>query len=58
MEIKKKWSKPKLVILARANPEEMVLALCKGGAQKQPHTTGQNYCISTTYRTCPDSYKS
>ena len=26
---KKKWSRPKLIVLARSNPEEMVLIGCK-----------------------------
>ncbi len=29
MSNKKRWSKPKLIVLARANPEEMVLEACK-----------------------------
>ena len=27
---KKRWQQPKLIILARANPEEAVLTNCKG----------------------------
>jgi hypothetical protein len=33
MDKKKKWTKPKLVVLARSNPEEMVLIPCKGNGQ-------------------------
>jgi hypothetical protein len=43
MDKKKKWSKPKLMVLARSNPEEMVLAGCKGnGAQNARH--GNKFC--------------
>ncbi|MEW6670478.1 MAG: hypothetical protein AB1427_02170 [Thermodesulfobacteriota bacterium] len=28
--MKKKWQKPKLIVLYRARPEESVLAACKG----------------------------
>jgi hypothetical protein len=28
--LKKKWQKPELIVIARSNPEEMVLAWCKG----------------------------
>ena len=29
---KKKWEKPKLIVLVRGRPEEMVLTQCKGGS--------------------------
>ncbi len=45
MAATKKWSKPKLVVLARSSPEEMVLLTCKGNGSKQPHQTGQTYCL-------------
>ena len=32
MAQKKKWKKPKLIIIARGTPEEAVLVACKGGA--------------------------
>ena len=30
IENKPKWEKPKLIILTRGRPEEMVLGMCKG----------------------------
>ena len=34
--MKKKWRKPKLIIIARGMPEERVLASCKGGGASGP----------------------
>ena len=50
--MKKSWVKPELVILARANAEEMVLTNCKGG----PGWEGDpnDYHASCKYNTgCP-----
>jgi hypothetical protein len=46
MDNLRKWLKPRLMILARSNPEEIVLVTCKGDNTKGDHTTGHNYCIS------------
>lgn len=35
--MKKSWSKPKLVILARASTSELVLITCKGMGINGPH---------------------
>ncbi len=37
---KKQWQQPELVVLTRSNPEEMVLAACKGDSI--PHVSAQN----------------
>lgn len=42
---KEKWSKPKLIILIRGNPEERVLAQCKGGVDGSP-VSSNNSCAA------------
>ncbi len=49
MEKKKMWSKPKLIVLARSNPEETVLRACKGdgsNAARRDPKSGQK-CFDT-----------
>ena len=51
---KKKWSKPKLIILTRAKPEEMVLSGCK---LNLPYGLGMSVmgCM-TLYSPPPDEF--
>ena len=35
---KKRWRRPKLIILERGKPEEAVLASCKTGASEGPNS--------------------
>ncbi len=46
MDEKKKWSKPKLIVLARSNPEEMVLGGCKYTGYTNARK-GNQYCVPT-----------
>lgn len=41
-ELKKKWSKPKLIVLVRGKPEEWVLSNCKGLVAGSPNNTAAN----------------
>jgi hypothetical protein len=51
--MKKVWSDPKLIVLARHNPEEAVLMTCKTGtttmtgAQTSAQHNSSRYCISS-----------
>ena len=58
MEKKKVWSKPKLIVLARSNPEETVLRACKGDGTNQPRVnpkSGQKcYSVGST---CPYNFR-
>lgn len=38
---KKKWERPKLIVLVRGSPEEMALANCKGTVLTGPGTVWQ-----------------
>lgn len=40
---KKKWKKPKLIVLVRSKPEEAILQGCKARGMGGP-TTDQDYC--------------
>ena len=58
MDRKKMWSKPKLVVFARSNPEETVLKACKGDGSNKPRTdpkTGHK-CVATG-GTCSASFR-
>jgi hypothetical protein len=51
--MKKLWQQPKLLILARSEPEEAVLASCKTGttsgtASQVTTTNGSRHCKTTT----------
>lgn len=51
---KKKWVRPKLIVLVRGHPAESVLATCKKALPYQvPHPPGQ--CV-VGYHRCPDSH--
>jgi len=41
---KKKWDKPKLIILIRGKPEERVLMGCKGGVFANPGSSTGTRC--------------
>jgi hypothetical protein len=44
---KKKWEKPKLIVLVRGKPEEAVLAGCKNPGAAVLPTDSYGYCSST-----------
>ncbi len=48
MSNKKKWSKPKLIVLARTNPEEMVLEACKSDTTANLKIVGKNQKCQNT----------
>ena len=53
---KKLWTKPKIVVLCRGNPEESVLTGCKTVANPTGGQTGTyGACVKVTGSTCgPD----
>jgi len=53
-EAKKKWGKPKLIILTRGKPEERVLMACKGGAVSVDEGTVQKNCLFAGCINCVD----
>lgn len=42
---KEKWSKPKLIIIARGKPEERVLTACKSGTGGGSTGSGHSGCF-------------
>jgi hypothetical protein len=44
MERKKKWIRPRLILLLRARPEENVLLACKGSIMSGPQRPGNWAC--------------
>lgn len=53
--MKKKWEKPKLIVLARGRPEEFVLGSCKTAGTEGPTGAGvNNDCYNEiSYQACP-----
>ncbi len=49
VKTKKKWGKPKLIILTRGKPEEMTLFSCKSGAISGGMPSAYGTCISPPY---------
>jgi hypothetical protein len=49
---KKKWSRPKLIILIREKPEERVLTTCKQLAGGNSSGNGINCCYSSPCSQC------
>jgi len=45
--MKKLWQKPKLIILERGRPEEMVLVTCKVGVLKTKSSNKKGGCNAT-----------
>ena len=50
--MKKSWKKPKLVVLVRGKPAEVVLTACKGGDQAQGGLAADAISPSFTYTAC------
>jgi hypothetical protein len=50
---KKNWERPKLIILERGRPEELVLAGCKTSGLQTKAKTKHNGCAKGTAATCP-----
>jgi hypothetical protein len=43
---KKKWMKPKLIVLIKGRPEEAVLQQCKGDGGWYGATSSENDCLA------------
>ena len=52
MKKRKKWSKPKLIVLVRGEPEERVLGSCKTGER-----IWGGMSIRSAYDTCDTNYQ-
>jgi hypothetical protein len=50
--MKKLWQKPKLIILERGRPEEMVLVTCKVGVLRTTSNNKKGGCCITSAQ-CP-----
>jgi len=50
---KKKWERPKLIVLVRSRPEEVVLSYCKGMGGSADPSSGHGPCVEFTPLTCP-----
>ena len=50
--MKKIWEKPKLIILLRGRPEEMVLASCKYTKLKNGPANKNTQCITKSGKNC------
>ena len=53
LETKKKWEKPKLIILVRGDRREGVLTVCKTDAYASVVQTGADYLYKTCAGTLP-----
>jgi hypothetical protein len=54
LNAKKTWQKPKLIILARGRPEELVLAGCKMAIKSAGAKNKNSSCYQTSNK-CPNA---
>lgn len=52
---KKKWNEPKLIVIVRGHPEEVLLLGCKDSTHAGDPSTGHAFCMKTT-NACTNCY--